>query len=144
VTVIVAVPTFVSLVAVIVTGPTATAVTMPEEFTKAMLVLPLDQVTTRPVSTFPLASRLTADSCAVPPTKTLADDGDTDTEATATGASVVTLSSAAPLLPSLTAVIVALPAAIAVISPEAVIVATAMLLELQVTVRPVSTLFVES
>jgi hypothetical protein len=57
---------------------------------------------------------------------------------------VVTVNAALPVFPSLVAVIWAFPLAIAVINPNAEIVATALLLELQVTVRPVSTLFVES
>ena len=61
--VIAAVPVFVSLVAVIVTDPAPTAVTRPEvELTEAMFVFPLDHVTTRPVSTLLLASRVVADS----------------------------------------------------------------------------------
>jgi hypothetical protein len=59
----VAVPVFVSLVAVIVADPTPTAVTSPEvELTEAMLVFPLDHVTMRPVSTLLLASRVVAES----------------------------------------------------------------------------------
>jgi hypothetical protein len=62
-TLIVAVPVFVSLVAVMVAEPTATAVTRPElELTVAMLVFPLDHMTTRPVSTLLLASRVVAES----------------------------------------------------------------------------------
>ena len=63
-TVTVAVPVFVSLVAVIVVaGPAASVVTRPEvELTEAMFGFALDHVTTRPVSTLPLASRMVADS----------------------------------------------------------------------------------
>jgi hypothetical protein len=59
----VAVPVFDSLVAVIVAEPTPMAVTKPVvEFTEAMLGFPLDQVTTRPVRTLLLASRVVAES----------------------------------------------------------------------------------
>jgi hypothetical protein len=105
VTVIAAVPVFVSLVAVIVTGPTVTAATTPVvELTEAMLVLELDHVTTRPVSTLPLASRVVAASCTVPPTWRLEDAGETDTVATETGGSGLTVIVAPLLLPSLVAV----------------------------------------
>jgi hypothetical protein len=60
--VIVAVPVFVSLVAVIVTGPAATALTRPEPETVAIPVLPEVQLITRPVSTLLLASRVVAAS----------------------------------------------------------------------------------
>jgi hypothetical protein len=63
-TLTVAVPVFVSLMAVIVVaGPAASAVTRPEaELTEAMLGFALDHVTTRPVSKVPLASRRVAES----------------------------------------------------------------------------------
>jgi len=56
VTVIVDVPLFPSLAAVIVADPAAPVVTNPPAFTLATAVLLLDQVTTRPVSALPLAS----------------------------------------------------------------------------------------
>jgi len=56
------VPVFVSLVAVIVALPAATAVTKPLALTEAMPEFELDQVTTRPVSTLLLASRVVAES----------------------------------------------------------------------------------
>jgi hypothetical protein len=58
----------------------------------------------------------------------------------ATGASV-TVMPAWPVTPSLVAMMFALPAETAVTVPDALTVATAVLLELQVTTRPVSTLF---
>jgi hypothetical protein len=104
--VIAAVPVFVSLVAEIVVDPTATAVNCPEVgSTDATLGCALDHVTTRPVSTLLLASRVTAESCAVPPTWRLDDAGETDTDATATGVVVVTERVATPVAPSLEAVI---------------------------------------
>jgi hypothetical protein len=58
----VAVPVFVSLVAVIVALPTATTVTKPLALTEAIAGLELDHVTTRPVRTLLLASRVVAES----------------------------------------------------------------------------------
>src|ERR1041384_3775229 len=141
VTVVAAVPLLPALVAVIVAEPTATAVTRPLLFTVAIAVLLLDQVTTRPVSVLPAASFVTADSCWVVPTLTLADAGLTVTDATGTS---VTVMAAVPLLPSLVAVIVAEPAATAVTRPLASTVATAVLLLDHVMTRPVSVLPVES
>ena len=64
VTVIELVPVLVSLVAVIVTGPPATtAVTRPLASTVATALLLELQVTSRPLSTLPLASLVTAVSC---------------------------------------------------------------------------------
>jgi hypothetical protein len=57
-----ALPVCPSLVAVIVADPTATAVTRPVELTEAIPPFVLDQVTTRPVSTLLLASRVVAES----------------------------------------------------------------------------------
>jgi hypothetical protein len=53
----VAVPVFVSLVAVIVVDPAPTAETRPVELTEAMLGFALAHVTTRPVSTLMLVKR---------------------------------------------------------------------------------------
>jgi hypothetical protein len=65
VTVTLDVPLFPSLVAVIVAEPAATPVTTPLDETVAMLVLELDQVTARPVSTLLFASYAVAVSCTV-------------------------------------------------------------------------------
>ena len=116
-TVIADVPFLPSLEAVIVAFPAATAVTNPEAETVATVGLPELHVIVRPVSTLLLASRVTADSCAVPPTCRLAVAGETETDATGTGCGAVTVSPATPLCPSLEAVIDALPAATAVTSP---------------------------
>jgi hypothetical protein len=62
VTVIAAVPVFVSLKAVIVALPAASAVTSPEAETVLMAGLLEAQVTTRPVSTLLFASRVVAES----------------------------------------------------------------------------------
>jgi hypothetical protein len=144
VTVTEAIPVFVSLVAVIVADPAATAVTRPVELTEAMLVFALDHVTTRPVSTLLLASRVAAESCAVPPTTRLDVAGDTDTDATGTGAGALTVIAPVPVFVSLNAVIVALPAATAMTTPDAETVLTPVLLELQLITRPVSTLLLAS
>ena len=143
-TVIAAFPVFVSLNAVIVALPAARAVTSPDAETVLTPGLLELQVTTRPVSTLLFASRVTAESCTVPPTWRLAAAGDTDTVATGTGAGALTVIAAVPVFVSLNAVIVALPAARAVTSPDAETVLTPGLLELQVTMRPVSTLLFAS
>jgi hypothetical protein len=61
-TVIAAVPAFVSLVAVIVALPAATAVTSPDVETRLMEELLELHVITRPVTTLLLESRVTAES----------------------------------------------------------------------------------
>jgi len=134
-TVTAAVPPIPSLVAVIVTDPTPTPVTNPLPFTVATAVLPLAQVTTRPASGLPLASRGVAVSCTLCPDITLADAGLTLTDATGDN---VTLTAAVPLFPSLVAVIVADPAVTPVTSPLPFTVATGVLLLTHVTTRPES------
>jgi hypothetical protein len=135
VTVIAAVPLCPSLVAVMVALPAATPVTSPLAETVAMADALLAHVTTRPESAFPLASFGVAVSCTVCPTAILADAGLTATEATGT---MVTVTVAVPLFPSLVAVRVALPAATPVTSPLAETVAMADALLAQVTTRPAS------
>jgi hypothetical protein len=129
-------------VAVIVALPTATAVTTPEfALTEAIPVAELDHVTTRPVRTLLLASRVVAEREVVPPTNRLDDDGETDTLATGTGAGAVTVIAAEAVLPSLVAVMVAVPAATAVTRPEFELTEAIPEAELDhVTTRPVSTL----
>jgi hypothetical protein len=143
-TVIVAVPVFVSLNAVIVALPAAIAVTRPDAETVLTPVLLEPQVTTRPVSTLLFASRVTAESCTVPPTRRLDVAGDTETDATGTGAGALTVIAAVPVFVSLNAVIVALPAAMAVTRPDGETVLIPVLLELQLITRPVSTLLFAS
>src|SRR5256885_2103733 len=137
VTVMVAVPLFPSLVAVIVAEPAPRPVTSPLPLTRAIVVSSLAQVTTLPDSGLPFASLGVALSCTVCPTGTLADDGVTVTDATGTCARV-TVMVAVPLFPSLVAVIVAVPAPLAVTNPVRVTVATVVSLDDQVTVRPES------
>src|SRR5437763_4779529 len=83
-TVIVALPLWPSLVAVIVAEPVVTPVTSPTALTVAIAPALLLQLTLRPLSTLPLASFSTALSCSVCPDVTLAVVGLTVT--TATGA----------------------------------------------------------
>src|SRR5438309_4264246 len=135
VTVIVAVPFFPSLVAVMVAAPAATPETSPLPFTVATAVLLLAQVTTRPASGFPLASLGVAVSCSAWPARTLPEAGATVTDATGT---LLTVSAAVPFFPSLVAMMVAEPTATPVTNPLAFTVATAVLLLDHVTTRPAS------
>src|SRR5437773_820937 len=135
VTVIVAVPLWPSLVAVIVAEPAAALVTSPPAFKVATALLPLTHVTTRPESALPFASLGVAASCTVCPACSVADAGVTATDATGT---IATATAAVPVLPSEVAVIVAEPTATAVTRPLAVTGATAMLLLAHVTTRPAS------
>jgi hypothetical protein len=96
----------------------------------------LAHVTVRPVSTAPLASFSVAVACAVPPTTS--DDADNATLTLATGTGD-TVSPSDPLTPSLVAVMTTAPAATAVTSPLAETIATAVLDEVQPTVRPLRT-----
>src|SRR3989442_7151024 len=65
--------------AVIVADPTAKALTNPVVETCATPTLLVDQITERPVRTFPAASLTTAISCALSPIGTSARAGTTDT-----------------------------------------------------------------
>jgi deoxyribose-phosphate aldolase len=85
VTVMLDVPVFPELVAVIVAEPAATPVTTPLELTVAAAVLLLDQVTVCPVITLPFWSLTVASKAAVPRGATDADGGETVTDVT-TGA----------------------------------------------------------
>src|SRR5436190_2876728 len=69
------------LEAVISADPVATAVTSPCASTVDTAVLPLDQVTVRPSTTLPFASRIVAVSCTFPPTASVAAFGATVSEA---------------------------------------------------------------
>src|SRR6266498_1021208 len=132
-----ALPLCPSLVAVIVAEPAVRPVTRPLDLTVAIEPLLLCQLTTRPERVLPLASFGVAVSCCVCPTRMLAVAGLTATDATGTG---VTVTAALPLCPSLVAVIVADPATFPVTSPLVLTVATAVLLLVQPTVRPVRVL----
>ena len=106
-----------SLVAVIVAEPTPTAVTVtwdPLELTVRTELLLDTHVTLRPVSTLPFASFAVAVSCCVPPTIIGVEGTYTVTDATGAG---VTVRVALPVLPSLVAVMLAVPTATAVTNP---------------------------
>ena len=120
-TVSVAVPDFPSLVAVIVVVPTPTAVARPDEFTVAAAGLLDVQANVRPVTVFPCASLAVAVNCFVCVTRIVAVAGATAIDAIG----VNTVIADVPLLPSLLAVIVAVPSATAVTSPDAETDATA-------------------
>jgi hypothetical protein len=144
VTVISDVPVFVSLVAVMVVLPAPTAVTRPFPSTVAAAGLPEVHAIDRPVSTVPLVSLRTAVSCwvAVIPNTRPAADGVTVTVATGAG---VTVRAALPVFASLVATMFAVPGLAAVTRPvEEFTVATAVLSELHVIVRPVSARPLES
>jgi hypothetical protein len=106
------------------TVPAATALTSPELETVAMELLAEFQPMTRPVSTLPLASRVVADSCTVPPICRVVLGGDTDTDATGIGAGALTLNGVELFFPSLVAVMFVVPAPIAVMTPVVCTVAT--------------------
>lgn len=135
---------FPSLAAVMDTVPAATALTSPELETVAMELLAEFQPMTRPVSTLPLASRVVADSCTVPPTCRVEVVGDTDIDATGIGAGALTLKGEELFFPSLVAVMFVVPAPIAVMAPVVCTVATLTLELAQVTTRPVSRFPLES
>jgi hypothetical protein len=143
VTVIGALPVFPSLVAMMFALPALTAVTAPVVAdTVATAVLSDVQVTLRPVNGFPLASRVVAVACDVP--TAVIDVGFKATVTVATGIGfTVIVAVGAELIDSLVAVTVAAPTPTAVTvagDPLADTVRTAVLLDTQVTVRPVSTL----
>src|SRR6266581_2053378 len=133
-TMIAALALFPSLVAVILAEPTPAPVTRPLAFTVATLAASVDQMIARPESGLPLASSGVAVSCSVPPTRIVALVGLKLTDATGT----MTVIAALPLLPSLAAVMLAVPAASAVTSPLPFTVATPGASVDQVVVRPES------
>src|SRR2546427_4223636 len=95
VTVIAAVPLTPSLVALTAAEPMPMAVTSPLAPTVATAALSVVQAIMRPASTFPVASRATADSWVLPCTTRVADAGLTVTDATGGGG--VTETDADPL-----------------------------------------------
>src|SRR5437660_9005433 len=135
VTVMAAVPLFPSLVALIVMEPGVTPLTRPLVLTVATAVLELDHVTVRPESGFPPASLGVPVSCTVWPACTEAVGGVT---ATGVPGALVTGVDEVALLPSLVAVIVAVPGVTPDTSPLLLTVATAVLELDHVTVRPES------
>jgi hypothetical protein len=135
VTVSTAVPLRPSLLAVIVVVPGVIAAMPPEASTVAMAVFEDDQMIVRPVSASFDALRSVAVAMVLDPA--LTDDAARLTVTVATGTGV-TVSVADPLRPSLVAVMLVLPSLSAVMAPVPDTDATAGLLELQVTVRPLS------
>src|SRR5215207_7785692 len=113
--------------------PTARPITRPEAKTAATSALSDVHVTARPVRTVPFASRATAVSCTDRLTTMLADVGDTDTLATGTS---VTVTLAVPWTPSIVAVIVTVPALTPVTRPLPSTTAIVVLMDRQVTPRP--------
>src|SRR5437764_656621 len=138
VTVTVAEPLVPPLAAAIVADPAATPVTRPLELTVATELLLLDHVIARPVRMLPLPSLRIAVAWSVAPTATLVEARLTVTDATGTGVAAATVMVALPLLPSLVAVIVAVPAARPVTRPPEPTEAIEELLVDQLPARPVS------
>ena len=126
-------PDFPSLVAIMVALPGATPVTTPAADTVAIEGALLDHITTRPVSTVPLASRVVALNVTLWPIAVDADDGATVTVATGTFATVTV---AEPMTPSIVALMTAAPDETAVTIPAPETVATPGDPLDQVTVRP--------
>jgi hypothetical protein len=135
VTVMIAVPLFPSLVAVIVVVPAATAVRLPDDEMVATPVLLELHSTGRPDNKLPASSRSKAVSPVVCPTDM--DNGFGVTATDATGA-CVTVIVATSFLPSAVAVIDAVPGPVAVTSPSGSTVATPVLLLDQMIARSVS------
>jgi hypothetical protein len=96
-TVSVAEPDFVSLVAVICVDPLATAVTMPESLTVAIEELADFHATDRSLSSLPLESRTLAVARVVSPAFNVEDASDTLTVATGGGDGAVELLESAAL-----------------------------------------------
>jgi len=133
------VPLLPSLVAVMTADPAPTAVTCPDGDAVAIDVLELDQAIVRPVSVLPDASfRVTAIACDCPATIE-AEGALSDTLATGC-VEPVTTRVAELDTPSLVALMLTEPAAIADTTPEADTVASAGAPLLHVMVRPVTTL----
>ena len=108
-------------------------VTSPEPDTVATAVFEELHVTTRPVRTAPEASRVVAESCTEARGVKAGDAGETLTEATGGG---VTVTIAEPSCPSLEATIVTgPPTASAVTRPDDETEATAVFVDVHVTVR---------
>jgi hypothetical protein len=142
-TVSVALPDFPSsgAVAVMVVTPTPVPVAFPVVDTEATAGILELQENTRPARTLPDASFAVAVNGVLSPATTVCVAGTSVIVAMGTN----TVMDAVPLFPSLVAVIVALPPAdVALTSPADDTVATAALLVVHVTVRPLSTSPAES
>jgi hypothetical protein len=135
-TVTLALPVTFSALALIVTVPTFTPVTLPVDDTVAMVLSPDVQVKARPLSTLPDESRAMAFNVVAVPMPTVAVGGEIEIEAIGTG---TTVTLAVPDLSSLVAVIVTgPPRTTPVTSPLLETVAIALFDELQTTDLPVS------
>jgi hypothetical protein len=106
------------LEAVTVVFPAPAPATRPDWFTVATDELALDQLMDTPLSTVPEASSAVAITCCVPPTTRLSDVGVSVIAARGPGPPDVTVIDAVPVCPSLVAVIVVLPAATPVTTPD--------------------------
>lgn len=135
-TVTVAEACFPSMDAMMTALPGARPVTTPALDTLANDGELLDQNTVLPPRGWPLTFRAIAVSCVLPPMRMLAVDGVISTAATGSGATVIV---AFPVAPSLVAVIVAVPVPAAVTRPCVETVATAVLLDANMTCFPVNT-----
>jgi len=131
-----AVALFPSLVAVITVSPTANVVIAPSVLTVATAGLDELHATVRPASVAPRSSRSTALAVVAVPSVSDGSASVTCTVATGAGATVI---DALPLFPSLVAVIVADPAAIADTTPALFTEAIAGADDDQSTGRPAST-----
>jgi hypothetical protein len=140
-TVTVADPVLPSLVAVMVAVPAAMAVTSPSELTEATPGVPEVQAMGRPVRTLLFASFRVAVAWVVPPT--VIEEEERDTAMLATG-TLLTVTVAEPLFPSLVAVMLQLPTPVDVTTPDALTVATAASLVDHTTARPVRMLLLAS
>jgi hypothetical protein len=135
ITVNVAVALFPSLEAVITVVPTASVVIAPLLSTVATAGVDELHATERPVSVAPRSSRSTALAVVVAPS--VSDGNASVTTTVATGAGI-TVSVALPVFPSLVAVMVAEPAAMADTVPPSFTVATVGDDDVQLTTRPVT------
>ena len=135
VTVNVAVPDTPSTVALIVVEPASSPVANPDELMVATEALLLVHVNVLPDIIVLSESKAVALNCWVPPSSIDTDDGLNVTRAT-TGGGSVTVSVAVPDTPSTVAVIVVEPASTPVANPDESMVATEVLLLVQVKVLP--------
>ena len=125
-----------SLVTVIVVDPAATAVTVPSVATVAIAALALLKLTARPDSTVPFAS--VTNTLSLVPCPGMSDSCDGETTRLLTGR-LATDTAAVAVRPSIVAVIVAEPAAMAITWPDDDTVAIDGAFALHVIVRPLST-----
>jgi hypothetical protein len=126
------------------TVPGPIAVTRPFEETLATVLSRLNQVTTRPVSTFPPASVRTTEPWLCSPTLSVVLDNVTATADTGFGGAIATKIAALADFPSMVAVIVADPLDTAVTTPDEFTDATVGDWLDQLTARPARTFWLAS